>query len=122
VVAIACYPLYLQFCSEAIGGAKNGYKYFADSNYDWGQDANRLKQFLQERGIDRIYLDYFGTQYNIEYLKIANTRVNAEQAKQIKRGWLVVSASQLMRPEWSWLRESHQPVARVAHTLFVYQF
>ncbi len=120
-VAIACYPLYLQFCSEAVGGAKNGYKYFADSNYDWGQDANRLKQFLQERGIDRIYLDYFGTQYNIEYLKIPNTRVNAEQARQIKHGWLVVSASQLMRPEWRWLRESRQPTTRIAYTLFVYQ-
>jgi hypothetical protein len=122
VVTVASFPLYLQFCSEAVGGAKNGYKYFADSNYDWGQDANRLKQFLQERGIDRIYLDYFGTQYNIEYLKIPNTRVSAEQAKQIKQGWLVVSASQLMRPEWSWLRESRQPAARIAHTLFVYQF
>jgi len=34
---------------------------------------------------------------------------------------LVVSASQLMRPEWAWLRESAQPEARVAYTLFVYK-
>jgi hypothetical protein len=121
IVTVVCYPLYLQFCSEAIGGARNGYKYFADSNYDWGQDANRLKQFVEQRGINHIYLDYFGTQYNIEYLKIPNTRVNAEQARQLKQGWLVVSASQLMRPEWSWLRESRQPTTRVAHTLFVYE-
>jgi hypothetical protein len=38
------------------------------------------------------------------------------------QGTLVVSASQLMRPDWAWLRESRQPVTRVAHTLFVYQF
>ena len=122
VVAVAAYPFYLQFFSEAVGGAKNGYRYLLDSNYDWGQDANRLKAFLDTRGIRHIYLDYFGTQYNIEYLKISNTRVSAEQAKQIKQGWLVVSASQLMRPEWAWLRESCQPAARVAATLFVYQF
>jgi hypothetical protein len=121
LVTLLAHPLYLQFFSEAVGGAKNGYKYLLDSNYDWGQDAKRLKKFLDEHGIQHIYLDYFGTQFSIEYLKIPNTRVNAEQARQLRDGWLVVSASQLMRPEWAWLRESRQPVARVAHTLFVYQ-
>jgi len=122
VAAICAYPLYLQFMSEAVGGARNGYKYLLDSNYDWGQDAKRLKEFLDELGIKHIYLDYFGTQFSIEYLKIPNTRVNAEQARQITRGTLVVSASQLMRPEWSWLREQKQPVDCVGYTLFVYQF
>ncbi len=121
VVAAAVYPCFLQFFNEAAGGARNGWKYALDSNYDWGQDAKRLKAFLDEHGIQHIYLDYFGTQYSIEYLKIPNTRVNAEQARQIKQGWLVVSASQLMRPEWKWLRDSHQPIARVAFTTFVYQ-
>jgi hypothetical protein len=122
LVSLLAYPLYIQFFSEAAGGAKNGYKYLLDSNFDWGQDAKRLKKFLEDQGIGHIYLDYFGTQYSIEYLKIPNTRVNAEQARQIKQGYLVVSASQLMRPEWNWLRESRSPVARVAYTLFVYQF
>lgn len=121
VVAVYTYPLYIQFFSEAVGGASNGYRYLLDSNYDWGQDALRLKRFMEARGIPHIYLDYFGTQFSIEYLKIPNTRVNAEQAHQIRQGYLVVSVSQLMRPEWAWLRQSHKPVARVAHTLFVYQ-
>jgi hypothetical protein len=121
VTAIA-YPLFLQYFSEAVGGARNGYKYLVDSNYDWGQDAVRLKRFLEQQQINHIYLDYFGTQFNIEYLKIPNTRVNAEKARQITRGVLVVSVSQLVRPEWAWLRESRQPMTRVAHTLFVYQF
>ena len=121
IVTTLAFPTYLPFMSEAVGGAQNGHRYLLDSNYDWGQDANRLKQFLSDRGIEHIYLDYFGTQYNIEYLKIPNTRVNADQAKQIRQGWLVVSASQLMRPEWAWLRDSRPPTYRVAHTLFVYQ-
>jgi hypothetical protein len=120
LVVIAAYPLYIQFFSEAVGGAPNGYHYLIDSNYDWGQDAKRLKKFLDEKGIQHIYLDYFGTQYSIEYLKIPNTRVSAESAKQIQQGTLVVSVSQLMRPEWAWLRESRQPTARVADTLFIY--
>jgi hypothetical protein len=120
--ALFAYPLFIQYFNEFVGGGKNGYQYLIDSNYDWGQDAKRLKKFLDDRGIAHIYLDYFGTQYNIEYLKIPNTRVNADQARQIKEGWLVVSASELMRPEWDWLRESRKPTARVADTLFVYQF
>jgi len=121
IICLLCAPLYLQFFSEAAGGSTNGYKYLIDSNYDWGQDAKRLKAFIDEQHINQIYLDYFGTQYSIEYLKIPNTRINAEKARQIVQGWLVVSASQLMRPEWSWLRESNQPQARVADTLFVYK-
>jgi hypothetical protein len=120
-VTILAYPLYIQFFSEAVGGARNGQKYLLDSNYDWGQDAKRLKQFVADRGISHIYLDYFGTQYSIEYLKIPNTRVNAEQARRLNSGWLVVSASELMRPEWAWLRESREPTTRVAYTLFAYQ-
>ena len=120
LVVIAAYPLYIQFFSEAVGGAPNGYQYLVDSNYDWGQDAHRLKQFLDKKGIQHIYLDYFGTQYSIDYLKIPNTRVSAEMAQQIRQGTLVVSVSELMHPEWAWLRESRQPIARVAHTLFVY--
>lgn len=122
VAAVWAWPSYLPYYSELVGGAQNGYKYLVDSNYDWGQDAKRLKKFLDARGIQHIYLDYFGTQYSIEYLKIPNTRVSSEQAQQIKEGVLVVSASELVRSNWDWLRKTRQPIARVADTLFVYQF
>lgn len=122
VVIVICYPSYLQFFSEAVGGAQNGHNYLVDSNYDWGQDANRLKKFIAAQGIQHIYLNYFGTQFSIEHLGIPNTRVNAEQAQQIRSGYLVVSASELMRPEWDWLRNSRTPAARVAYTLFLYRF
>jgi hypothetical protein len=122
VAALFAYPLYIQFFSEAVGGASNGYKYLVDSNYDWGQDAHRLKAYLDAHGIRQIYLSYFGTQFSISYLGIPNTRVDAESAKQIRDGYLVVSVSELMRPEWDWLRKSRAPIDRVAHTLFVYKF
>jgi hypothetical protein len=122
VVVLVAYPLYIQFFSEAVGGASNGYKYLVDSNYDWGQDAHRLKAYLDTHGIQHIYLSYFGTQFSITYLGIPNTRVDAESAKQIREGYLVVSVSELMRPDWAWLRASRSPIERVAHTLFVYKF
>jgi hypothetical protein len=121
-VALLAFPLYLQFFSELTGGGAQGHRYLLDSNFDWGQDARRLKQYLEANKIGHIYLDYYGNQFSTEFHKITNTRVTAETARQIHQGTLVVSASQLMRPEWNWLRQSRQPSARVAHTLFVYQF
>lgn len=115
------YPLYIQYFSELIGGAPNGYKYLVDSNYDWGQDAHRLKRYLDENNIRHIYLSYFGTQFSTEFLKIPNTRVGSDQARQIREGYLVVSVSELMQSHWAWLRETRQPIAKVAHTLWVYR-
>jgi 4-amino-4-deoxy-L-arabinose transferase-like glycosyltransferase len=120
VVALA-YPWFICYMNQLAGGSKHGHEHLLDSNFDWGQDVRRLKQFLDARGIRRIYLQYSGTQEAIDYYGIANDFVGSEAAKQIQQGWLVVSAQALMHPEWQWLRESRQPVARVGYTLFVYQ-
>jgi 4-amino-4-deoxy-L-arabinose transferase-like glycosyltransferase len=122
VEALWVYPFFIQYFNQFVGGATNGYQYLLDSNYDWGQDGNRLKAYVAEQHLDHIYLDYFGTQLSIDYDRIPNTRVSARDARQITRGTLVVSASELMRPEWDWLRDQKQPVVRVGYTLFVYQF
>ncbi|HUJ11365.1 MAG TPA: glycosyltransferase family 39 protein [Verrucomicrobiae bacterium] len=122
VIVAFAYPWFLCYMNPLAGGIKNGYRHLLDSNYDWGQNVKRLKQFLDERGIQKVYLQFFGAQEAIDYYRIANEAVDGESAKQIQRGWLVVSVQMLMRPEWRWLRDSRQPVARVGYTLFVYQF
>jgi hypothetical protein len=76
---------------------------------------------MVEHQVGAIYLDFFGTQPAIEWHKIPNQRVTAETAKQIQNGWLAVSVSNLMRPEWDWLRRSQRPVDKIGHTIFVYQ-
>ena len=121
VVAVFAYPDFIPYTNEFGGGTANGYKVLIDSNYDWGQDGKRLKKWMDDNKINHIYLDFFGTATAIEWYRIPNTRINAEQARQLKQGVLVVSVSQLMRPEWSWLRESRQPVTRVGYALFVYR-
>jgi hypothetical protein len=120
-VVLLAYPYFICYMNPLAGGTEQGYKHLLDSSYDWGQDAIRLKKFLDERGISRIYLSYFGTQAAIDYYRIANDPVSSETAKQIQQGWLVVSVQTLMQPQWQWLRGSHQPAARVGYTLFVYQ-
>lgn len=40
-------PHYLAFTSELIGGPKNAYKYFADSNLDWNQNTELFANYLK---------------------------------------------------------------------------
>ncbi len=114
------HPFFLEYFNEAAGGSANGYRWLVDSNLDWGQDVKRLKRFLNERGIASVDLSYFGQPYAVGYCGISSRRVTADQARKIRDGTLVVSASLLVRPEWDWLRNGHTPAARVGYTLFVY--
>lgn len=84
-IPVLSYPSYLSYFNIIGGGHKNGYQYVTDSNYDWGQDLRRLrdfvdnynqcteKQFLtpfcepframvtpKNQPIDTIRVDYFG--------------------------------------------------------------
>ncbi len=47
-VPVLSYPSYLSYFNEAAGGPKNGYRIATDSNYDWGQDLKRLRDFVDE--------------------------------------------------------------------------
>jgi hypothetical protein len=57
---ISNYPNYLSYFNRIAGGPGNGYKWLIDSNLDWGQDLPALKRYMEENGIDKIKLGYFG--------------------------------------------------------------
>lgn len=44
--SVFIHPNYLAYFNEFIGGPKNGWKYLADSNIDWGQDRYLVTQYL----------------------------------------------------------------------------
>ncbi len=54
------HPSELGYFNEAVGGWKNGWRWLADSNVDWGQDLRRLSRFARENGNPEIKLAYFG--------------------------------------------------------------
>jgi hypothetical protein len=58
---VAASPLFLSSFNEFGGGRTEGYRYTTDSNFDWGQDLLRLREFVDAHPeIDRIAVDYFG--------------------------------------------------------------
>ncbi len=54
------HPHYLGFINVIGGGFENGAKITAGSNLDWGQDLPGLARYMDRRGINLIYLSYYG--------------------------------------------------------------
>lgn len=42
------YPHSMSYFNELVGGPRHGHKYLLDSNFDWGQDAFYLREWLQQ--------------------------------------------------------------------------
>lgn len=128
--SLLCFPHYLTYFNEVFGGPKNGYKYVVDSNYDWGQDLKRLQKFVEERNIQKIYVDYFGGD-DVEY-RLGQKWQKFDPKKEKPKGWLAVSATFLQggigKPArnfdqptgyYRWLLD-HKPVTRAGNSIFVY--
>ena len=120
VVAFVAHTDYIAYFSEIVGGPARGQNYLVDSNFDWGQNGKRLKTWMENNRIGHVYLDYFGTGLAIDYLHISTERVKPEEAAQLTDGYLVVSATHLMLPAYDSFRATHEPIARIGYTFFVY--
>ena len=134
VGSLTIWPDYLAYFNELAGGADNGYRYLVDSNLDWGQDLKGLKRFMDDRGIDRIYLSYFGTdspaRYGIQYDWLPSYELEnpdpSKTAIDLKRQrYLAISVTNLqgvyMEPNtmYRWL-DRYTPVAKIGYSIFVY--
>ena len=132
--SLKTFPHYLSYFNEAAGGSKNGYKFVTDSNYDWGQDLKRLKNWVEENNINKIYIDYFGggdVPYYLgeKYIRWEGTRDPNEFPKG---NYLAVSATFLQEGRatpaknfnqptdfYNWLSD-YQPLTRAGNSIFIY--
>ena len=131
---LSVYPHFLAYFNEIVGGPNNGYIYTVDSNLDWGQDLKRLQKWVEQKNIDKIYVDYFGGGDARYYLKEkylpwqGNWRPNDFP----KENYLAVSATFLQggrglpvagfNQPWGyylWL-DKYQPIAKIGYSIFVY--
>jgi len=53
------WPFYLTFFNEIAGGPRNGYRYLADSNVDWGQGLKALRAYLEKQHWPDVRLSSF---------------------------------------------------------------
>jgi tetratricopeptide (TPR) repeat protein len=128
--AFFIYPHHLAYFNELAGGPGNGYKILVDSNLDWGQDLKGLKTFMEDRGIKKIYLSYFGTadpcSYRIDFVYLASPPPRPAPCGQENDGggapgFIAVSATGrfLVKNYYEWLQH-YRPIAQIGYSIFVY--
>ncbi len=135
---LAASPYFLSYFNEIGGGTKNGYKYVTDSNYDWGQDLKRLKEWADKNlpAGRQVAVDYFGggsPKYYLGENVVENWWSARGTPKDASIEWLAVSVNTLQgawakadpdlnrkpEDEYSWLR-GFEPVARAGTSIFIY--
>ena len=147
--SLASFPNYVSYHNELIGGGKNAYRYFTDSNVDWGQDLKRFVSWLKKHPeIKQIKLDYFGGGEPRYYLCKRKYDENGNLIKSSAgydcsnsvyqewhsnygptKGWIAVSVTFLQNakfyaerfgePDYDWLRW-REPYAKIGNSIFVY--
>ena len=135
ISVISIYPHFLAYFNELAGGPNQGYIYTVDSNLDWGQDLKRLKKWVEENKIEKIYVDYFGGGEAKYYLKEKFLPwQGTKDPKELPKGsYLAVSATFLQggrglpapgfdQPHsyYRWL-DKYQPIVKIGYSIFIYQ-
>ncbi len=95
------FPHHLAYFNEFIGGPKNGYKYTIDSNLDWEQDLNLVK----------------------DYVKKSKEPVLVDPACQPVTGKILVPANSLQFQKWvcyQWLKQNFEPTGHIGYSWLVY--
>ncbi|MDI6591726.1 MAG: glycosyltransferase family 39 protein [Patescibacteria group bacterium] len=131
---ISIYPHFLAYFNEIAGGPNNGYIYTVNSNLDWGQDLKRLKKWVDDYKIEKIYVDYFGGGDAKYYLKEKYLPWwGKRDPKDLPKGsYLAISATFLQggRGEpvlgfdqpygyYHWL-DRYEPITKIGYSIFVY--
>lgn len=134
ISVLRIYPHFLAYANEIVGGPNNLYLYTVNSNLDWGQDLKRLRKWVEENKIEKIYLDYFGTgnpkyYFGEKYEGWSGTRDWKEFPKE---NYLAVSATFLQGGRglpakgfdltWGyylWLN-NYKPIAKIGYSIFVF--
>jgi hypothetical protein len=130
-------PYYLSRFNELFGGTFNGYKYATDSNFDWGQDLKRLKEFTDAEKIDKIAVDYFGGGNAKYYLDDKAENWNSAMGSPLENGitWLAVSNFTIQnatakktdgfdrgpQDEYLWLPDPLSPDHKAGTSIFIYK-
>lgn len=129
LLAVWIAPSFLSYFNLLAGGSKEGYKYYADSSYDWGQEMYVLADWLAENEPDSAPMlalfapmkpEYYGIRGRCIFQSGAGYPVEAS-APVLSDGLLAVSATILSGPyfrvatsSWDKIQEENYWLSRSA--------
>lgn len=125
------WPHTLTFFNQLVGGPRNGFRYLADSNVDWGQDLKPLGQWMRRNGVDHVNLAYFGqadpAYYHINSTPLPASFDNTPTTKPQLPGYVAIGATVLsgvyLEPEWRlFYKPFHDrpPIADIGNSIRIY--
>ena len=127
------FPHYISHFNILFGGAKNGWKYLADSNIDWGQDLKLLSKWWKKEGEPPLILSYAGIAapeyYGIKYQSCFTYQLipadNTVTADERGREFLAVSIMHLLGIPFGSRNlflyfMGKRPVKRCGYSIYVY--
>jgi hypothetical protein len=133
IVTLGLFPWYLAYFNAFAGGVDGGYRYLTDSNLDWGQTWNALRDYLDERNITEFSLSQYTINdphaYGLDYEPLppwpAASPVLPRRFNPAP-GTYAISATTLQGvvvadPEMFDFFRKLEPMTRVGHAMFVYQ-
>jgi len=97
------YPHYLAYFNQFIGGPKNGYKYLADSNLNWGQDNEVARKYFsrhKEIKVNPVKPTIGEIAVNTSFLNVDNDKnfwlrqIKKEPIDNINYTWLIFDIKQ----------------------------
>ena len=135
--AARVWPEALCYTNAAWGGTRTGYRWLSDSNYDWGQGLLELEQWRQRKGVDEIYVWYFGSDHRAQLpplreLKLHSTEwLRGQSPAEAARGKCVAVSTTFLHGAYARASEpgraaaeffeKQQPLDRTM-TFFIYDF
>jgi hypothetical protein len=136
-VAVWISPHFLSYFNALAGGPDNGWRALVDSNIDWGQDLGGLKSWMDENGVEQVYLSYFGEgrpeYYGIGYVgldswppRLMNPEARPFYPQNPAPGLYAISATTLQgvhfddHDRFAWFRD-REPLDKVGYSIFLYE-
>ena len=119
--SLSAHPDYLPYFNEL--GSGREHRLLSDSNLDWGQDLWRLGRYLDEQGVDDLYLKYWGTDAP-ESAGITGSKELSPADRPV--GWVAISVIHLQgfnkppgRRDYQWLLD-HELRTKIGKSIWVY--
>lgn len=137
LATLSIHPHYLSYFNLLAGGPDNGWRYLVDSNIDWGQDLGALKTWMDENGVDEVWLSYFGEArpgyYGITYRgldswppRLMNPQARPYYPPEPAPGIYAISATNLQgvhfaNPDQFATFRDQEPIGKIGYSIFLYE-
>ena len=104
VSSFSVHPQYLSYFNEIAGGPANGWRWLLDSNLDWGQDEDYIRN---------VYIPHSPVPVRMN----PGAPVAGRVAVDLNR---LIGLDPGIADRYAWLRENFRPVAKIRQTFWVF--